>query len=359
MVEDNSVTRDVIGKTEGSLKHLIIGGAGFIGVNTASRLARMGEDVHVLDNFSRPGSRHNRQFLESHHPDVRITDADIRHDRGALNAAVSEADVVYHLAAQVAVTLSVTDPRHDFEVNALGTFNVLEAVRKAENRAILLYASTNKVYGGMENVGVLERNGRYEYADLAAGVDEKMPLDFHSPYGCSKGAGDQYVRDYHRIYGVKSVVLRQSCIYGPHQFGMEDQGWIAWFTIAALTGRPITVYGDGKQIRDVLHVDDLIDLYLCALRSINECAGEIYNVGGGPRNTLSLLELLSILENKLDRKIPVLWDEWRPGDQRVFVSNIDRARKKLSWNPKYDVEHGVSALIEWSRCNTELFDANS
>ena len=222
----------------------------------------------------------------------------------ALLARHADADAVLHLAGQVAVTTSVADPRADFEINALGTFNVLEAVRTAAGgRPAVLYSSTNKVYGNLEHVRVVERDGRYAYEDRPVGVDEAEPLDFHSPYGCSKGAGDQYVRDYARIYGLKTVVFRQSCIYGTRQFGIEDQGWIAWFCVAAMTGQPFTIFGDGKQIRDTLWVGDLVDAYERALERIDAVSGEVFNVGGGPANTLSLHELVAMLERAFGRQL--------------------------------------------------------
>ena len=251
--------------------------------------------------------------------------------------AAESADVIYHLASQVAVTTSVQDPRHDFEANALGTFNVLEAARLSGRRPIVLYASTNKVYGGMEDVAVVEGETGYSYRDYPYGIPETYPLDFHSPYGCSKGAGDQYVRDYARIYGLPTVVLRQSCIYGPRQFGVEDQGWVAWFLIAAVTGQPITIYGDGKQVRDVLWVDDLLDLYDMVIEQIDVAAGQVYNVGGGPGNTLAVWqELGPMLTRLMGDEIPVAHDDWRPGDQHIFVADIRKAERELGWRPTHE-----------------------
>ena len=249
-------------------------------------------------------------------------------------------DAVLHLAAQVAVTTSVADPRADFEINALGTFNVLEAVRLAGAGPAVLYSSTNKVYGNLEHVHVVERDGRYAYENFPTGVDESEPLDFHSPYGCSKGAGDQYVRDYARIYGLKTVVFRQSCIYGTRQFGIEDQGWIAWFCLATLRGQPFTIFGDGKQIRDTLWVDDLINAYEAAIERIDTVSGEVFNVGGGPSNTLSLLELVAMLEAHFGRKLNPPFADWRPGDQRVFVADIGKAERLLGWRPEVSTARG-------------------
>jgi CDP-paratose 2-epimerase len=243
------------------MRFFITGGAGFIGSNSADYFLRQGHEVVVFDNLSRRGGPANLTWLrENHGARLQFIQGDIRDD-AALATAVRGADVVLHLASQVAVTTSVQNPREDFEINALGTFNLLEAVRQAAPQAVVLYASTNKVYGGMADAAVREVNGRYAYTTYPQGIPESYPLDFHSPYGCSKGAGDQYMRDYARIYGLKTLVFRQSCIYGPRQFGIEDQGWVAHFVIAAVFGRPITIFGDGKQVRDLLHVSDLIRAY--------------------------------------------------------------------------------------------------
>ncbi len=334
-----------------SKHYLLTGGAGFIGANYAARLLARGERVTIYDNFSRQGADINVQWLqEQAQPGaLRVVRGDVR-DAALLTAVTRDADVVVHLAAQVAVTTSVRDPRLDFEVNALGTFNVLEAARLAPTPPIVLYASTNKVYGAMEEVPVVEEATRYRYASLPHGVPETQPLDFHSPYGCSKGAGDQYVRDYARIYGLRTVVLRQSCIYGPRQWGIEDQGWVAWFVIAALTGRPITIYGDGKQVRDVLFIDDLLDAYDAAVARIDVAAGQVYNIGGGPQHALSIwAEFGPLLERMLGRAIPVRYGPWRPGDQRVFISDIRKAQRELGWRPRVNVTEGVQRLIAWVR----------
>src|SRR6184192_2766326 len=250
------------------MKTVITGGAGFIGCNLAAHAMRAGDQVVVLDNLARPGAAANAQWLSTLGGDLSVIHADVR-DYQAVRAAVRDAQAVYHLAAQVAVTTSVIDPRSDFEINALGTLNVLEAVRAECPGAFLAYSSTNKVYGSMQEVGVQRNGTRYEFAHLSEGIGETQLLDFHSPYGCSKGAADQYVRDYSRIYGLRSVVFRQSCIYGPRQMGVEDQGWVAWFIIAAVMGRPFTIYGDGKQVRDVLHVDDLVAAFEAATEHID------------------------------------------------------------------------------------------
>jgi CDP-paratose 2-epimerase len=337
---------------------LITGGAGFIGANTASRLIRDGAQVVVVDNLSRKGASLNLEWLrgqgcfEFRHCDIR--------DPGQLAAvfrAHREIDVVLHLAAQVAVTTSVRNPREDFEINALGTFNICEAVRTIVPEAVLLNASTNKVYGEMASVAVVEKSGRYVFPDLPRGTSESQPLDFHSPYGCSKGAADQYVLDYARIYNLKAVSFRQSCIYGPRQFGIEDQGWVAWFAIAAVGGRPITIYGDGKQVRDILFVDDLIDCYRKAVNHIGRARGRAYNLGGGHANAASVLEVLGLLGELLGRKIEYAFSNWRPGDQRIFVSDITRATCELDWKPTTGKHEGIRRLLDWVRCNWKLFQA--
>lgn len=259
----------------------------------------------------------------------------------------ADADFVLHLAGQVAVTRSLKDPRTDFEANALGTLNVLEALRAHAPAATLIYSSTNKVYGGMEDLSVRESDRRYSYEDLPFGVDESRSLDFLSPYGCSKGAADQYVRDYSRIYGLKTVVFRQSCIYGPRQFGVEDQGWIAWLMIATLLGRRITVYGDGKQMRDILYVDDMIDAFDAARDRIGTAAGKVYNVGGGCDNTLSLRELIEYLESRTGKALEVETSDWRAGDQRVYVSDIRLMADDLGWKPRVCGNDGIAHLYDW------------
>lgn len=337
--------------------YLVTGGAGFIGSNYVHRLVQRGEKVTVYDNLSRAGAPRNLEWLKNTFGEGAFTviAGDTR-DASLLTEAARDADVILHLAGQVAVTTSVTDPRDDFESNALGTFNAVEAARHSERNPIFLYSSTNKVYGGMEDVELVEDATRWRYKDLVNGCPESQPLDFHSPYGCSKGTGDQYVRDYARIYGLRSVVLRQSCIYGPRQFGVEDQGWVAWFIIAAVTGRPMTVYGDGKQVRDILNVEDLMNAYDAAIDKIDVAAGKVYNMGGGPANVMSVwAEFGPILERLLGEKIEVGRGDWRPGDQRVFYADIGKAEQELGWTPKIGVEEGISRLFNWVKENRELF----
>jgi CDP-paratose 2-epimerase len=338
------------------VKYLVTGGAGFIGCNAAQRWMRQGHEVVVLDDLSRRGADRNLSWLQTQGRFV-FERIDIR-DARALDAAVQrhrDTDVVLHLAAQVAVTTSVTEPRHDFEVNALGTFNLLESVRRYAPLAAFLYASTNKVYGGLHQESVVLRDGRHAFADRPEGIGEDTPLDFHSPYGCSKGAADQYVRDYARIYGLRTVSFRQSCIYGWRQFGVEDQGWVAWFTIAAVTGQPVTIYGDGRQVRDVLFVDDLCDAYDAAVARIDRVGGQIFNLGGGPRNTLSLLELVAELQRLTGRPLEPAFADWRPGDQPVFVADVRRAAEALDWQPRVGVHEGVQRLHGWVVEHRQLF----
>lgn len=338
------------------MKWLITGGAGFIGCNVAARLVREGCDVIIYDNLHRRGAEENFRWLQSLGK-CDIVTGDIR-DFSQLTGVFRMhrgIDVVLHLAAQVAVTTSVLDPRRDFEINALGTFNILEALRQFAPNATLLNASTNKVYGAMENVRVALNNGRYQYLDMPCGIGESQPLDFHSPYGCSKGTGDQYVKDYAAIYGLKTANFRQSCIYGPRQFGIEDQGWIAWFAIAGVRNRPITIYGDGKQVRDILYIDDLVDCYLKTVEHIDVASGQSYNIGGGPENAVSLLEVIRMLEELFETKLQLFYSGWRPGDQRMFMSDISKAKADLGWEPKIGKNEGIKRLVDWVVSNRSLF----
>jgi CDP-paratose 2-epimerase len=337
--------------------YLITGGAGFIGSNYACRLIQRNERVAIFDNLSRAGAQRNVDWLKSQFGDdaFRLIVGDVR-SASQIAEAARDADVIVHLAGQVAVTTSVTNPREDFEANALGTFNTLEAARLSGRDPVFIYASTNKVYGGMEDVKVVEEATRWRYAELEHGCPETQPIDFHSPYGCSKGAGDQYVRDYARIYGLRSVVFRQSCIYGPRQFGIEDQGWLAWMIIAAVTERQITIYGDGKQVRDILHVEDLLNAYEAAIEKIEIAKGQIYNIGGGTRNVMAVwAEFGPILERLLGKKIEVARADWRPGDQKVFYADTRKAKRELGWEAKIGLEDGIERLFNWVKENRELF----
>ena len=333
------------------MRFLITGGAGFIGCNAARRLAETGHDVLVLDNFSRRAAPFNREWLEKAVPSVRFLVGDVRRVEDLRRALAEPLDGVLHLAGQVAVTTSIEDPGADWEANALGTFRLLEAVRERYGKdpttaPLLLYASTNKVYGHLTSGEVL-RDGRWDLEGLPGGISEREPLSFESPYGCSKGAADQYVIDYHRSFGLPTVAFRQSCIYGTRQFGEEDQGWVAWFALAASFGLPITLYGDGLQVRDLLWVEDLVDAYVRAVERKDRVAGQAFNVGGGAGFRLSLQELIAMLERRLGRAVPVTYAASRLGDQRVFYCDISRARAELGWEPRVGPEQGVERLLAW------------
>ena len=339
-------------------KILITGGAGFIGINTANYYLDKGWKVVLFDNLSRKGTEINLLWIKKHKnkKNLLFVKGDIRKDQRSLVKNLARTNLVLHLAGQVAVTTSVTDPREDFEINALGTFNVLEAVRASGANPVFIYSSTNKVYGELEEEKVLETKTRYVFKDLKSGVSEKTPVDFHSPYGCSKGAGDQYVRDYHRIYGLNTIVFRQSCIYGEHQFGIEDQGWLAWFIIALAKGKQISIYGTGKQVRDALYIKDLVRAYDLAYRHKRKTVGQIYNIGGGPKNTISVwFEFVPLLEKLFGKKIRARFAPMRPGDQPIYVSDLKRAKKDFGWSPKTSVTQGVKLLYSWVISNKDIF----
>jgi len=329
---------------------LITGGAGFIGTNLADRLLSQGAQVLVLDDLSRPGVERNLAWLRARHAGrLQVELADIR-DTSAVRRTVDRADRIFHLAAQVAVTTSLTDPVRDFEINVRGTLNVLEAARARPRPPPLLFTSTNKVYGALPDVELERQGRRYVPADAqlaAAGVDERRPLDFHSPYGCSKGAADQYVLDYARCFGLPAAVFRMSCIYGPHQCGTEDQGWVAHFLMRAREQARLTIYGDGYQVRDVLFVEDLVEALLLAMRAIDRLRGQAFNIGGGPRNSMSLLELLDVMAERLGLRVHVDHAGWRSGDQRYYVTNSAKFSAATGWSPAVAVVDGVGRLQEW------------
>jgi CDP-paratose 2-epimerase len=336
---------------------LVTGGAGFVGSNLVSSLLRDGHRVTVLDSLVRRGSEQNLHWLRSQNSGglLRFIHGDVRNPENT-RAAAMDADVIYHLAGQVAVTTSVDDPRTDFEVNALGTFNMLEAARLSGRKPIFVFTSTNKVYGGMEEVAVTEGPKNYSYRDFPYGIPESQPLDFHSPYGCSKGAGDQYVNDYGRIYGLPTVVFRMSCIYGPRQFGNEDQGWVAHFMIATVKGEPITIYGNGKQVRDVLFVDDLVRAFKLAHEKIQKTGGQTYNIGGGPGNILAVWsEFGELLASLKGEHVSIHYGDWRPGDQPCYVSDIRKAYAHMGWKPEVDKVTGIRRLWEWVSAHENLF----
>jgi CDP-paratose 2-epimerase len=335
---------------------LVTGGCGFIGSNLAAHFLDKGWQVCIYDSFVREGTEINAAWLEERgNGRLSILRGDVR-DYIPLHQAMQGVDVVVHLAAQVAVTSSVKNPLYDFSVNALGGLHVLEAARNCDPSPIVLYASTNKVYGQLENQQRTSGNLRYTSLDHPQGVSEEFPIDLHSPYGCSKGICDLYAIDYDRIYGLKTVVFRQSCIYGPRQFGVEDQGWMAHFVISALLGRPITIFGDGRQVRDVLHIGDLISVYERAIERIDDIHGRAYNIGGGPENASSLLEMIYRLEARFDRAIPLIFSQWRPGDQRIYVSDIRQAKLDLDWEPRMGVEDGLEELCQWVEDHQDLIE---
>ncbi len=338
--------------------HVIVtGGAGFIGSNVAAALLRDGHHVTVFDSLVRPGVERNLEWLEAQAPKgaLRFVRGDVR-DPDLVRSVVAADDVhmVFHFAAQTAVTTSLVAPREDLEINVLGTHNVLEAVR--QSRALLppmlFYTSTNKVYGALPHHGSVESKTRYHFEDPALdrfGISEQEPLDFHSPYGCSKGAADQYVHDYARIYALRTVVFRMSCIYGPRQFGTEDQGWVAHFMLAVADNQTLTIYGNGKQVRDLLFIDDLVNAFRLAALHIDRTAGNVYNMGGGPANSVSIWhELRPRLERYAGRRLNVTMDEWRPGDQPVYISDSRKAGRDFGWHPRVSIEDGLCRLWDWA-----------
>jgi CDP-paratose 2-epimerase len=329
---------------------LVTGGAGFIGCNLADRLAADGHEVIVFDALMRAGVQRNLDWLKARHGSriIPVT-ADTR-DARAVDEAVREAQAVFHMAAQVAVTTSLVDPIDDFETNVRGALNVLEAVRRRRRRIPVIFASTNKVYGDLADIPLELVDDAYRPEDprlRATGVSERRPLDFHTPYGCSKGAADQYVLDYARSFGLPTCVLRMSCIYGPRQMGTEDQGWVAHFLIRALEGQPISIYGDGRQVRDILNVGDTVEAYRSAWRRIDQVSGRAFNLGGGPANAVSLVRLIGYIETIIGRKVALSFSDWRAGDQRYYVSDASAIRRDLDLPEPLPWRRGVAQLAEW------------
>lgn len=329
---------------------LITGGAGFIGTNLANRLIKLGHPVFIYDSLSRPGVENNLKWLKQQHKNkLNIIIADVR-DRIAIEEAISHVSHVFHLAAQVAVTTSLVNPAYDYSVNVRGTVNVLEAIRNSSHRPSLIFTSTNKVYGNLDDIEIVKNTTRYLPGDNIMnkhGINELRRLDFHSPYGSSKGAADQYVLDYARSFGLKNVVFRMSCIYGEHQFGTEDQGWVAHFILKALKNEKIILYGDGMQVRDVLFAEDLVEAFLLAWKDIDKFQGEAFNMGGGPGNSISLLELIDMLENLLGRPVKKSFDDWRKGDQKYYISDTSKFRNATGWKPLIPVKEGIRILYDW------------
>lgn len=346
-------------------KILVTGGAGFVGSHVAESYAKSGNDVIVFDNLSREhllgkgykNVDYNWNYL-GRYKNVRLIKGDITNFE-KLKESCKDVNAIIHVAAQTAVTTSLTDPKTDFTINTLGTFNILEAARISKSDPAIIYTSTNKVYGDNVNkITVSEKETRYTFEDkFKNGIPETFPIDLceHTPYGCSKLAGDLYTQDYAKVYGLKTTVFRMSCIYGTRQFGVEDQGWVAWFTIATVTGKPITIYGDGKQVRDILYVTDLVNAFDSFLQRKNQLSGEVFNMGGGPENTISLLELLDMLEQLTGKRSKISFSNWRPSDQKVYVSNISKAKEKLRWSPKVSPKEGVEKLANWVLENKRLF----
>ncbi len=331
---------------------LITGGAGFIGCNLAARLCAAGESVLVFDNLSRPGVGRNLRWLRDSFPDRFAYEmADVR-DAQTVRQSVRQSKEVFHFAAQVAVTTSLIEPVRDFEANLRGTLNVLEAVRREKDPPPLVFTSTNKIYGALKGVPLRQNGSRYEPVDPGVrecGIPEDHPVDFHSPYGCSKGAADHYVIDYARIFGIKSIVFRMSCIYGPHQLGCEDQGWVANFLIRALQEKPITLFGDGMQVRDILFVSDLIEAFLLARRHMDLLSGQAFNIGGGPENTISLIELIQLIREMKEGGPEIRFDQWRSGDQKYYASDFRKFSFATGWRPRTGIREGIENLFQWLR----------
>jgi CDP-paratose 2-epimerase len=330
---------------------LIFGGAGFIGSNYSEFLLQKNHYVTIFDNLSRLTSRRNIEYLTSNYTSLNFVHGDIRSDIHSMQKHIEQSDVVINLAAQVAVTTSLIDPKTDFEINILGTFNILELIRKVNPGVKFIFASTNKVYGALASIEKIETDTAYKFKENLNGISESQQLDFYSPYGCSKGAADQYVNDYSRCYGLNTTVVRQSCIYGKMQYGIEDQGWVAWFTIAAMSNKPITIFGNGKQVRDILYCEDLIGLYEKIIANPKVSKGQVYNAGGGLSNSISLLEFIQVLEAKLNKKIPHAFDNLRLGDQPIFISENKKAKTELNWEPITNISNGLDRMIKWLQAN--------
>jgi len=340
------------------MRVLITGGAGFVGSNTADTLLKKGYEVTILDNLSRKGTEKNLEWLKNNHKDLEFMKADVR-DFDVMKSACMDKDLIFHLAAQVAVTTSIKNPKDDFDINALGTFNVLEAARLSKSNPIVVYSSTNKVYGNNVNLIPLKiSNTRYEFDDpnFENGVPETLSTDAneHTPYGSSKYMADLYTRDFAAVYGMNTISFRMSCVYGTRQFGNEDQGWIAHFVISSILARPLIVFGDGKQVRDVLFIDDLLDALLLATDNIKKTRGQAYNIGGGINNTISLLELIDLLKKSIGKNILYSFSDWRPFDQKVYISDIRKAKQDFGWEPKISAEEGIKKLIGWVGENIDI-----
>lgn len=339
------------------MKYLITGGCGFLGSNIARKILDMGDELFIFDNLSRYGSEKNLEWLKSK-GSFKFFHGDIR-NKEDISSVIREVspNVIYHLAGQVAMTTSINDPRLDFEINGLGSFNLLESIKNYSPESIVVYSSTNKVYGDLEWANYIENDTRYVVPDFPMGFPENIPLEFHSPYGCSKGCADQYMLDFHRIYGINSIVFRHSSMFGGRQFSTYDQGWIGWFCQKAIETKmgtlkePFTISGNGKQVRDVLYADDMVELYLTVVKHIDKTKGQVFNIGGGINNSLSLLELFGILEDKLDIKLSYTKIPPRESDQKVFVANIDKIKQFIGWEPRIDKGTGIEKMLQWVDIN--------
>jgi len=337
------------------MKYLVTGGCGFLGSNLSSEIIRRDEELVVFDNLYRFGSSENLGWLKKQ-GDFKFIHGDVRNINDIESVIKQEKpDVIFHLAGQVAMTTSLQNPRLDFEVNTLGTFNLLEAIRKYSPESIIIYSSTNKVYGDLEWVRYEEKETRYITPDFSNGFDESLKLDFHSPYGCSKGAADQYMLDYARMYNLKTVVFRHSSMYGGRQFATYDQGWVGWFCQKAIEIKngmlkdPLAIHGTGKQVRDILYADDVVRLYFSATEHIDKAKGQAFNIGGGMENSLSLLELFETLEKQLGIEMRYKKLPWRESDQKVFVADIGKAKALLNWEPTINKNDGMQKILGWVR----------
>lgn len=331
----------------------VIGGAGFIGSHLARKYFSEKNDVIIIDDLSRKLTKYNLKFIDKKIKFIKL-DISKKKNFNILKKIFKNIDIIFHCAAQVAVTTSLVDPLRDFEINMIGSMNVLEAVRNSNPKAIIFFSSTNKVYGDLENIQLKEYVKNYEFTKIR-GINENYPLDFHTPYGCSKGAADQYFLDYARYYGIRTVVFRKSCVYGTHQYGVEDQGWLSWFAIAGMIGKKITVYGNGKQVRDVLYIDDLINAYQLAENKIHLTAGHVFNIGGGYDNRISVINAIDKISRQTNRQVKIRYEKVREGDQKIYISDNTKAEKYFGWKPKVNIDTGFLNMVNWIRKNKSIF----
>lgn len=335
------------------MKFCIIGGAGFVGSALAEYFCKNNK-VTIIDNLSRKLSELNINRLPKK---INFIKLDISKNKKKLEKILSEFDVIINCAAQVAVTTSIDDPQLDFDTNVIGSFNILEAARKSKKNPILFFSSTNKVYGSLDNEKYIEKQSRYELKSKINGINENQILDFCTPYGCSKGSMDQYFLDYSKSFGLRTIVFRKSCIYGTNQYGVEDQGWISWFAIAHLIkNKTINVYGNGKQLRDILFIDDLILAYELCIKKIDKTSGKVFNIGGGKQNTISVIEAIDKINRFSNKKINFNYSEERIGDQKAYVSDISKINKLTGWKPKVNIENGFKKMVDWIKKNNKVLE---